>query len=56
MQFSEVNNGTGREINEGDVNVFPLKRNETTEYQQESDLVRRKQKTYITTAVRSCNH
>ena len=26
MQFSEVNNGTGREINEGDVNVFPLKR------------------------------
>jgi hypothetical protein len=33
MQFSEVNNGTGREVNEGDVNVFPLKHNETTEYQ-----------------------
>jgi hypothetical protein len=25
MQFSEVNNGTGREINEGELNVFPLK-------------------------------
>jgi hypothetical protein len=33
MQFSEENNGTGREINEGEVNVFPLKRKGTTGYQ-----------------------